>query len=127
MCVSPMMKLLQLGLPPYEGANNPESSLLCVLRSVLTLITFHSGDLVPLGVAGRPLADVEQPGQNHPEPLPAGQPDAGRVEEYIDQGRKGEEDDAEQRPYERAECCIDEGRPGEPDNEQSESREEPRE
>ena len=90
-------------------------------------VTLHSGDLIPLGVAGPPVADVQQPGQNHPEPLPAGQPEAGRVEDYIDQGRKGEEDDAEQRPNERAECCIDEDRPGEPDNEQSEPREEPRE
>src|SRR5215207_301345 len=33
-------------------------------------ITLHSGDLIPLGVAGRPVADVHQPGQTHPEPLP---------------------------------------------------------
>jgi hypothetical protein len=88
---------------------------------------FHAGDLIPLGVVGRQLTDVEQPGENHSEPLPACQPEAGRVEDHIDQGRKGEEDDAEQRPDKRAECCVDEERPGEPDNEQSESWEEPRE
>src|SRR5918993_2941617 len=97
------------------------------LLRVLCSVTLHSGDLVPLGVAGRPVADVEQSGQNHPEPLPACQPEAGRVEEYIDQGRKGEEDEAEQWPDERAKCCIDEDRPDDPDDEQSEPREEPRE
>ena len=88
---------------------------------------FHPGNLIPLAVAGHPLAEVEQHGQNHPEPIPAGQPDAGRVDDHVDQGRKGEEDDAEQRPDERVECRIDEGRPGDPDNEQPESWEEPRE
>jgi hypothetical protein len=66
-------------------------------------VPFHLGDLVPLGIAGRPLADVEQSGQNHPEPFPAAQPKAGRVEDHVDQSRKGEEDDAEQRPDERVE------------------------
>ena len=77
---------------------------------------FHPGDLVPLGVADRPVVDVEQSGQDHPEPIPAGQPDTRCVEDHIDQGRKGEKDDAEQRPDERGECCTDEGRPDDPDN-----------
>src|SRR5829696_1104432 len=106
--------------PPYQVQITLKALCCAFLRSVLTSITFHSGDLgdlVPLGVAGRPVADVEQPGQNHPEPLPAGHPDSGCVEKHVDQGRKGEEDDAEQRPDERVECCIDEGGPQNPDNE----------
>src|SRR5215216_5516076 len=75
-------------------------------------VNWHSGDLIPLGVDRSQMGEVQQTGQNHPKPLPAAQPEAGRVEDYIDQGRKGEEDDTEQRPNERVECCIDEGRPG---------------
>src|SRR5829696_7335299 len=81
-----------------------QTTLKAACCTFLRSVTLHSGDLIPLGVAGPPVGDIQQPGQNHPEPLPAAQPEAGRVEEYIDQGRKGEEDDAEQRPNERVEC-----------------------
>src|ERR671911_507200 len=85
----------------------------------------YPGDLVPLGVASPPVTDVEQRGENDPEPPPSAQPDAGYVEDNVDQGRKREEDDAKERQDERVESRIDESRSGYPDDEKCESREEP--
>src|SRR5215210_6733214 len=85
------------------------------------------GDLVTLGVSGTPVADVEQRGENDPEPSPTGQPHAGYVKDHVDQGREREEDDAEKRQDERVESRIDEGRPGDPDYKQPESGKETRE
>src|SRR5918994_4181196 len=83
----------------------------------------YPGDLVALGVAGRPVADVEQDGENHPEPIEARVADAGGLDENVDQGRKREEDDAQQRQEKGVERRIDEGRPGDPEYQQREPRE----
>src|SRR5829696_1401766 len=80
-------------------------------------------DLVALGVAGRPVADVEQDGENHPEPIEAYEADAGGVDDNVDQGRKREEDDAKQRQEKGVERRSDEGRSGDPEYEQREPRE----
>src|SRR5215208_2069993 len=84
----------------------------------------YPGDLVALGVAGRPVADVEQDSENHPEPIEAYEADAGGVDENVDQGRKREEDDAKQRQEKGVERRSDEGWSGDPEYEQRETREE---
>src|ERR671912_2852045 len=84
----------------------------------------YPGDLVALGVAGRPVADVEQDGEDHPEPIEAREAYSGGVDENVDQGRKREEDDAQQRQEKGVERRSDEGRSGDPEYEQREAREE---
>src|SRR5688500_5664009 len=74
--------------------------------------------LSALGRAGSQVACVEQPGDDHPEPLPAREPDARRVEDHVHQRSERKEDDPEQRPDPRGESAIDQGRPGYPDDEQ---------
>ena len=46
-----------------------------------------------VGCSWRPVADVEQDGENHPEPIEAYEADTGGVDDNVDQGRKREEDD----------------------------------
>jgi hypothetical protein len=77
-----------------------------------------------LGVAGRPVADVEQDGENHPEPIEAYEADAGGVDDNVDQGGKREEDEAQQRQEKGVERRSDEGRSGDLEYDQCEAREE---
>src|SRR5215210_4688069 len=84
----------------------------------------YPGDLVALGIAGRPVADVEQDGEKHPEPIDAREAYSGGVDDNVDQGRKREEDDAQQRQEKGVERRSDEGRSGDPEYEQREAREE---
>src|SRR4029453_7590272 len=81
------------------------------------------GNLVPLGVAGAPVADVEDDGENHPEPVEAHEADTWRVDDHVDQGRKREEDDAQERQEKGVERRTDEGRSGDPEYERREPRE----
>ena len=81
-------------------------------------------DLVALGVAGRPVADVEQDGENHPEPIEAYDADTGGVDDNVDQGRKREKDNAKQRQEKGVERGSNEGRSGDPEYQQREAREE---
>ena len=64
-----------------------------------------------LGRARTPVADVEQGRDGHPEPVPPAQA-TGLPEDDVDQGRERQEDQAEQRPDERAERGIDPARAG---------------
>src|SRR5919112_6575349 len=83
----------------------------------------YAWDLVSLGIAGRPVADVEQDGEDHPEPVEAHKADTGRVDDYVDKGREREEDKTQQRQEEGVERRGDEGWSGDPDYEQREARE----
>jgi hypothetical protein len=67
------------------------------------------------------MADIQQRGENHPEPSPTGQPDAGYIEDHVDQGREREEDDAQQRQDKRVKGGVDKTRSDDPDDEQPES------
>src|SRR3954447_20510671 len=82
-------------------------------------------DLVALAGAGGPVADVQNGGERDPEPVPAGQPSTWCVEKHVDQGGKGQEDDAKERPQEGAEGGIDPLRPCNPQDEQRQTREDP--
>src|SRR5918993_5105157 len=81
--------------------------------------------LVALGGGGAPVADVEQGGEDDPEPVPPDQAAAGRVEQHVHQGREGQEDDAQQGQQERVEGGVDPGRSRHPQDEQRQAREEP--
>jgi hypothetical protein len=78
----------------------------------LSLRGAPAGDLVPLGGAGAPMPDIQQRGQHDPEPVPAAQPPTRGVQQQIDQGREGQEDNAQQRQQEGAERGVDPLRPG---------------
>src|SRR4051794_1195057 len=99
---STFLTSLGCGVPLWGSSRAHRGRTLCrpysdaPSRSFPPSPALHLGDLIPLAVASHPLADVEQQGEKHPEPIPADQSDAGRVNDYIDQGRKGEEDDAQQ-------------------------------
>src|SRR5918998_700757 len=80
-------------------------------------------DLVALGVACSPVADVEQDGEDHPEPVEAHEADTWRVDDHVDEGREREEDDAQERQEEGIERRADEGRSGDPHYEQRDTRE----
>src|SRR3712207_1886535 len=125
--ITPELHTLDLEIPssrPWRrDDSHPRSSVLSTRHDSCAA---YSGDLVPLGVAGPPVADVEQRGQDDPEPPPTGQPDAGHVEDHVDQGREREEDDAQQRQDERVESRVDKDRSSYPDDEQPESRKDPR-
>src|SRR5687768_17256564 len=81
------------------------------------------GNLVPLGVAGAPVADVEYDGEDHPEPVEAHEADTWRVDDHVDKCREWEEDDAQEREEKGVERRTDEGRSGDPDHKQRETRE----
>src|SRR5215213_1382825 len=82
-------------------------------------------DLVALGGAGTPMPDIQQRGQHDPEPVPAAQPPTRGVQQQIDQGGEGQEDDAQQRPQEGAERGVDPLGPGDPHDEHRQPREDP--
>src|SRR5215210_4284420 len=81
------------------------------------------GNLVPLGVAGAPVADVEDDGEDHPEPVEAYEAGARRVDDHVDECREWEEDDAQKRQEKGVERGPDEDRPSDPHYEQRETRE----
>src|SRR5215218_1229849 len=84
---------------PASAQRRPASELLCALA-------FTSPALRGSGSAAcswPPSGLCRTAQQEGPTTLPTGQPDAGCVEDYVDQGRKGEEDNAEQRKDERIE------------------------
>ncbi|MFG1992589.1 MFS transporter [Actinoplanes sp. NPDC048988] len=84
-----------------------------------------AGNLPALRRAGRPVPEVEDSRHHDPEPLPAGEADARRVQDDVDQGGERQEDDAEQREDPRVEGRVDERRPGDPDDEQAEPGKDP--
>jgi hypothetical protein len=51
--------------------------------------------LVSLGVAGSPVAYIEQKGDDNPDEPPTRQPYVRDVHDHVDKGSKREEDDAE--------------------------------
>src|SRR4051812_31453612 len=44
------------------------------------------------------MRDIQEDGQYQPHPVPPGQPNAGRPQQYIHQRRERQEDDTEYRP-----------------------------
>ena len=86
-----------------------------------------AGDLVPLGGAGTPVADVQQRGEDDPEPVPAAQPPTRGVQQQVDQGRKRQEDDPKERPQEGAEGGVDPFWPCDLHDEHRQPREDPAE
>ena len=104
----------QMAITRRKTALRPPNLLIRALDELHRSCAAYSGDLVPLGVGRPPVADVEQRGQNDPEPPPTGRPDTGYVGDHVDQGREREEDDAQQRQDERNKSRVDEGRPGYP-------------